>query len=111
MKNSIPEVNLPLGADFMKDANNFQFPKVWSGYIQRLRIYDDNGGKRVFVFLSPGSSAGYVGYTDDANLISALYQAQLHGHILSGYSNATYQIQFIDYSISNYGPTGPVISQ
>ena len=73
--------------------------KVWQGNIARLRIYDQPGstGKKVFAYISPGSNAKYVGYTDDPNMIKALFLARDNGHGIQGYRNSSCRIEWIDY--------------
>lgn len=73
--------------------------KVWSGVVARLRIYDQpaSTGKKVFVYLSPGANANYVGYSDDPNMIHALFLARDNGNGIQGYTNTSCKIEWIDY--------------
>jgi hypothetical protein len=68
---------------------------VWSGSIARLRIYHSTG--RVFAYKSPGANANQVGFTDDPNLIHALFLARDNGRSILGYTNNDGSIGFIDY--------------
>jgi len=73
--------------------------KVWNGVIARLRIYDQPGstGKKVFAYLSPGANKDYIGYSDDPNMIHALFLARDNGNSLTGYTNSMCRIEWIDY--------------
>lgn len=73
--------------------------KVWSGTIGRLRIYDQPGstGNKVFAYLSPGGNANYVGYSEDANVVRALFVARDNGNAVQGYTNAQCRIEWMDY--------------
>ena len=73
--------------------------KVWSGVIARLRIYDQPGttGKKVFAYVSPGHNKNYVGYSDDPNIIHALFLARDNGNTIGGYTNSKCKIEWIDY--------------
>ena len=73
--------------------------KVWSGTIARLRIYDQPGstGNKVFVYVSPGANANYVGYSEDPNMIKALFLARDNGNGVQGYTNAQCRIEWMDY--------------
>ncbi len=73
--------------------------KVWTGVVARLRIYDQpaSTGKKVFVYTSPGSNSNYVGYSDDSNLIQALFLARDNGNTIQGYTNSSCKIEWIDY--------------
>lgn len=73
--------------------------KVWNGVVARLRIYDQpaSTGKKVFVYTSPGSNSNYVGYSDDPNMIQALFLARDNGNGITGYTNSSCRIEWIDY--------------
>lgn len=73
--------------------------KVWSGVIARLRIYDqpDSTGKKVFAYVSPGQNKDYVGYTDDPNIIHALFHARNNENTIQGYTNSRCRIEWLDY--------------
>ncbi|MBN2527813.1 MAG: hypothetical protein JXR76_15595 [Deltaproteobacteria bacterium] len=73
--------------------------KAWSGVIARLRIYDQPGstGKKVFAYKSPGTNSDYVGYSDDRNMIQALFLARDNGQSVTGYTNEQHRIEWLDY--------------
>jgi len=73
--------------------------KVWNGQIARLRIYDQPGstGNKVFAYKTPGSNADYVGYSDDSNVIKALFLARDNQNSITGYTNEYCKIEWIDY--------------
>jgi hypothetical protein len=73
--------------------------KVWSGSIGRLRVYDQpaSTGKKVFAYIAPGANSNYVGYSDDQNVIKALFLARDNGRVITGYTNASCKIEWLDY--------------
>ena len=73
--------------------------KVWKGVVARLRIYDQpaSTGKKVFAYISPGHNKNYVGYTDDPNMIQALFLARDNDVNIQGYTNSRCRIEWIDY--------------
>ena len=73
--------------------------KVWNGSIGRLRVYDQPGstGKKVFAYVAPGHNANYVGWSDDPNVIHALFLARDNGQSITGYTNASCRIEWLDY--------------
>jgi hypothetical protein len=72
--------------------------KSWNGSIKRLRVYDQPGtGKKVFAYKAPGNNADYIGYSDDPNVIQALFLARDNGRTLQGYTNASCRIEWLDY--------------
>ena len=73
--------------------------KVWSGAIARLRIYDQPGstGKKVFAYVAPGANSDYVGYSDDPNMIHALFLARDNEKSIQGYTNPQCRIEWLDY--------------
>ena len=73
--------------------------KVWRGIVARLRIYDQpaSTGKKVFVYTSPGSNSNYVGYSDDPNVIQALFLARDNENTIQGYTNSSCKIEWVDY--------------
>jgi hypothetical protein len=73
--------------------------QVWTGTIARLRIYDQPGstGKKVFAYKAPGGNVNYVGYSDDPNVIHALFLARDSGQSITGYTNSTCRIEWLDY--------------
>jgi hypothetical protein len=73
--------------------------KVWSGVIARLRIYDqpESTGKKVFAYVSPGHNKDYIGYTDDPNMIHALFHVRNNKNAIQGYTNSKCRIEWLDY--------------
>ena len=73
--------------------------KVWSGSIGRLRVYDqpDSTGKKVFAYLKPGANANYVGWSDDTNVVRALFLARDNNRSITGYTNSACRIEWLDY--------------
>jgi hypothetical protein len=73
--------------------------KVWSGTIARLRIYDQPGstGNKVFAYVAPGHNTNYVGYSEDPNVIQALFLARDNGNAVQGFTNAQCRIEWMDY--------------
>ena len=73
--------------------------KVWSGSIGRLRVYDQPGstGKKVFAYVEPGANANYVGWSDDRNVVHALFLARDNGRGIMGYTNDACRIEWLDY--------------
>jgi hypothetical protein len=73
--------------------------KVWSGKIARLRIYDQpaSTGKKVFAYKAPGANADYVGFSDDQNMIKALFLARDNGNAVTGFTNSVCKIEWMDY--------------
>lgn len=73
--------------------------RVWSGSIARLRVYDQpaSTGKKVFAYTAPGSNANYVGHTDDHNIVHVLLLARDNGRSITGFTNASCRIEWIDY--------------
>ena len=73
--------------------------KVWSGTVRRLRVYDQPGstGKKVFVYLDPGHNKNYIGYSDDPNVIQALFFARNNDTAIKGYTNKSCRIEWLDY--------------
>ena len=99
-KIKITESNLPSLHELPEmGSSSATCEKVWNGVIARLRIYDQPGstGKKVFAFVSPGSNYDYVGYTDDANMIQALFLARTNKNPLMGYTNSKCRIEWIDF--------------
>jgi hypothetical protein len=88
-KRELPEINVSTSS----------CEKVWKGSIARLRIYDQPAttGKKVFAYLSPGNNSNYIGYSDDANMIKALFLARDNGNGIQGYTNSKCRIEWIDY--------------
>jgi hypothetical protein len=72
---------------------------VWTGKVARLRVYDQTGNQRVFVYVYPGSNDSYVGYSENPNMIEALFKNRDNdtGAALMGYSGTDCHIQWIDY--------------
>jgi len=68
---------------------------VFEGSIERLRIY--SSGSKVMVYLSPGNNQDYVGYSTDANMIKALFEARNNGMSVTGYSAEDCYIGWLDY--------------
>ena len=88
----------------LRNSGSFSFSassceKVWKGSVARLRVYDQPAttGKKVFAYLSPGSNSNYVGYSDDPNMIKALFLARDNGNGIQGYTNSKCRIEWIDY--------------
>lgn len=73
--------------------------QVWSGSVGRLRVYDQPGstGKKVFVYLEPGTNDDYVGWSDDPNMIEALFRARDGGAAVQGFTNERCRIEWMDY--------------
>ena len=73
--------------------------RVWTGSIARLRVYDQpaSTGKKVFAYTAPGHNANYVGYSDDPNVVHALFLARDNGRSITGYTNASCRIEWLDY--------------
>jgi hypothetical protein len=73
--------------------------KVWNGSIGRLRVYDQPGstGKKVFAYLEPGANANYVGWSDDKNVVRALFLARDNSRGIMGYTNENCRIEWLDY--------------
>jgi hypothetical protein len=94
------EINRPSSKEYpaLKSINAGK-EKVWSGEIGRLRIYDQPGstGKKVFAYTAPGSNSDYVGYSDDPNMIHALFAARDNGESVMGYTNEQHRIEWMDY--------------
>ena len=72
---------------------------VWHGIIKRLRIYDQSqsAGNKVFAYLAPGNNENYIGWSSDPNVIHALFLACDNGRQVTGYTNAQYKIEWMDY--------------
>ena len=83
----------------LPSAINAGCEKVWSGSIGRLRVYDQPGstGKKVFAYLEPGANANYVGWSDDTNVVHALFLARDNSRGITGYTNASCRIEWLDY--------------
>jgi hypothetical protein len=73
--------------------------RVWQGQIARLRIYDQPGstGKKVFAYKAPGHNKDYVGWSDDRNVIHALFLARDNDRPVQGYTNSQCRIEWLDY--------------
>lgn len=73
--------------------------QVWSGSIARLRIYNQpaSTGKRVFAYRTPGYNTDYVGNSDDPNVVNALFLARDNGRVITGYTNTSCTIEWLDY--------------
>ena len=68
---------------------------VFSGVkISRLRIYNDG---RVFAYKFPGANQNYIGATTDANIIKALFLARDNERMVTGYTDDSCRITFLDY--------------
>jgi hypothetical protein len=66
---------------------------VWNGRIARLRVYSSTG--MVQAFKAPGTNNDLVGFTNDPNIIRALFLARDNGRPIWGYSNPS--IEWLDY--------------
>ena len=66
---------------------------VWTGSIARLRIYIGT----VFPYTAPGDNDDDVGFTDDPNIIHALFLARANGRSITGYTNNSGKIEWLDY--------------
>ncbi|MGA8960488.1 MAG: hypothetical protein WB475_09775 [Pseudolabrys sp.] len=66
---------------------------VWHGSIARLRVYSSTG--MVQAFESPGTNDDLVGFTNDPNIIRALFLARDNGRPIWGYSDSG--IEWLDY--------------
>jgi hypothetical protein len=99
-KKSKARVANQTGGINISDQEFLEFPGltpggVWSGRIARLRIYHSPG--RVFAYKAPGTNADQVGFTDDPNLIRALFLARDNERSISGFTSAGGSIDFVDY--------------
>lgn len=72
---------------------------VWTGKIERLRVYNQGSNKNVFAYIAPGNNDSYVGSTNNPNMITALFQNRdnQNGTQIQGYSDSDCKIQWIDY--------------
>lgn len=72
---------------------------TWTGKIERLRIYNQGSNKNVFAYITPGNNDSYVGSTNNANMIDALFQNRndTNGTQIQGYTDSDCKIQWIDY--------------
>lgn len=101
-KATLPDVEqrLPMAKELpaLKSLNAGK-EKVWRGKIARLRIYDQPGstGRKVFAYKALGSNSSYVGYSDDPNMIHALFAARDNDTAVTGYSNQQCKIEWMDY--------------
>jgi len=68
---------------------------VWTGSIARLRIYAST--RTVFAYRAPGGNADAVGITNDSNTIHALFLARENGRSITGYTDDTGKIGWLDY--------------
>jgi hypothetical protein len=68
---------------------------VWSGTIARLRIYRSSG--TVIAYKAPGHNADAVGDADDPNIIRALFLARDNGRPITGYTDSSGHIGWLDY--------------
>ena len=66
---------------------------VWHGSIARLRVYSSTG--MVQAFKAPGTNDDLVGFTNDPNIIRALFLARDNGRAIWGYSGPS--IEWLDY--------------
>jgi hypothetical protein len=66
---------------------------VWHGSIARLRVYSPTG--MVQAFKSSGTNNDLVGFTNDPNIIRALFLARDNGRPIWGYSDSS--IEWLDY--------------
>jgi hypothetical protein len=66
---------------------------VWHGSIARLRVYSSTG--MVQAFKAPGTNDDLVGFTNDPNIIRALFLARDNGRPIWGYSGP--RIEWLDY--------------
>ena len=73
--------------------------QVWSGTLARLRIYNQpsSTGKRVFAYRTPGFNTDYIGNSDDPNMVNALFLARDNGRVVTGYTNTSCTIEWMDY--------------
>ncbi len=71
------------------------FTGVWTGSIARLRIYVST--RTVFAYKAPGGNADAVGITDDPNTVHALFLARDHGRSITGYTDNSGKIGWLDY--------------
>lgn len=76
-----------------RDRGGECFGRVWHGSIARLRVYSSTG--MVQAFKSPGTNDDLVGFTNDPNIIRALFLARDNGRPIWGYSDSS--IEWLDY--------------
>lgn len=60
-------------------------------------LFGGSTGKKVFAYLAPGGNVNYVGYSDDRNVIHALFLARDNGRAVMGYTNSSCRIEWLDY--------------
>jgi hypothetical protein len=65
------------------------------GTIARLRIYRSSG--TVIAYKAPGHNADAVGDADDPNIIRALFLARDNGRPITGYTDSSGHIGWLDY--------------
>lgn len=71
---------------------------VWTGSIGRLRIWNSQiSNGTVFVYKSPGNNSDQVGVTTDANIFKALLLARDNGRSVTGVTDRTGRISWVDY--------------
>ncbi|TAN47300.1 MAG: hypothetical protein EPN21_17865 [Methylococcaceae bacterium] len=72
---------------------------VWTGKVERLRIYNQGANQKVFAYIAPGNNDSYVGYSENPNMINALFQNRNNqsGDEIQGYTGSDCKIQWLDY--------------
>ena len=71
---------------------------VWTGSIARLRVHDSQSSTgNVFAYKAPGTNSDNVGTTTDPNMIKALFLARDNGRSVTGFTNASNRIVWLDY--------------
>ena len=53
--------------------------------------------RTVFAYKAPGGNADAVGITDDPNTVHALFLARDHGRSITGYTDNSGKIGWLDY--------------
>lgn len=71
---------------------------VWTGSIGRLRVYDTQTSTgNVFAYKSPGHNSDLVGNSTDADIIKALFLARDNGGSVTGATDGSGRITWLDY--------------
>jgi hypothetical protein len=72
-------------------------PGVFTGSIERLRIYASGSESSVFVYTAPGDNDDQVGITDNPTIIHALFLARDNGRSILGSTDNSGKIEWLDY--------------
>ena len=72
--------------------------QVWNGSVERIRVQQQASGETVFrVYLTPGNTAQYVGYTTSGFMVDVLLKAQENGTDLQECTDDKCQIVWFDF--------------